>query len=162
MPTVETDLYKIETSEYIKMLYLRFVSDKWWMLLAAVVPCVALSFLNLNFIYVALIVAFIVLPMLFAFVYIVYGFADESISAIRYGKVVIGKEGVRKIFYDAEGDTEIGCREYHSSVFSDYAVTEKFVVLRFKKMKYSCLLIPLNAFPTKRSREEAIEMISKW
>lgn len=58
MENVITQAYKISASDYMKVLFPAYLSDKWYVFVLLLAPFVALTFVNVNFIYVALMVLF--------------------------------------------------------------------------------------------------------
>ncbi|MCI6855891.1 MAG: hypothetical protein MR865_00440, partial [Bacteroidales bacterium] len=71
---IETQPYQVPASTYMRQLFADWLADRWWTVVAVVLPFVALSFVDVRFVYVALMAGFIVVPMLLGFVYFYYAF----------------------------------------------------------------------------------------
>ena len=86
---IETQPYQVPASAYMRQLFADWLADRWWTVVAVVLPFVALSFVDVRFVYVALMAGFIVVPMLLGFVYFYYAFRPVAVSAVRRQSVRI-------------------------------------------------------------------------
>lgn len=141
----ESGIFKTGASVYVKRLFSRYLSDKWYILVLIVLPFIALSFVNLNFIYVALMAVFIVLPMLLGFVYVYYSFSEECVSSVRRCRVRIEDDGLEWIFYD-DGDEVAGSRYYRFADICRYQADGNYAELYLKSKGLRFLLLPLSEF----------------
>lgn len=141
----ESGIFKTGASVYVKRLFSRYLSDKWYIFVLIVLPFIALSFVNLNFIYVALMAVFIVLPMLLGFVYVYYAFSEECVLSVRRSRVRIEDDGLEWIFYD-DGDEVAGSRYYGFADICRCQTDGNYAELYLKGKGLRFLLLPLSEF----------------
>lgn len=146
----ESGIFKTDAAVYIKRLFSRYLSDKWYVFVLTVLPFIILSFFNLNFIYVALMAVFIILPMLLGFVYVYYAFSEECVSSIRRSRIKFNDNSVEWEYVDEQNET-INTRIYKWTDFCRYEITTSYVLLYPAGKGLRFLLLPLYAFSTEES-----------
>lgn len=146
MTAVEIGIYKLSSSVYVRLLFERFISARWYVLAAVVLPFVALSFVDLRFLYVALMALFIVMPMILAFVYFYYAFSEECVFSIRRGTTSFGDKGIEREFFN-DDDEPVGQQQYDWAAFSGGEFCEQGLVLFLKGKKLPFVLVPASEIP---------------
>lgn len=116
-----------------------FLADNWlWMVLPIAICAILAFFVDVRFIIVAMMILFIVMPMVLALLYFYYGFSPEARWSIMEKKLTIGNEGITLTFTDER-------MKKHAIGWDDVLhIIEKDNVLLFmlKGKRYTCLMLP--------------------
>ena len=143
---IETQPYQVPASAYMRQLFADWLADRWWTVVAVVLPFVALSFVDVRFVYVALMAGFIVVPMLLGFVYFYYAFRPVAVSAVRRQLARIDDAGITVVFLN--DDLCVGETRYEWAAFDDCTVANDCIRLDFVDGSYSFMLVPQESFAT--------------
>ena len=143
---IETQPYQVPASAYMRQLFADWLADRWWTVVAVVMPFVALSFVDVRFVYVALMAGFIVVPMLLGFVYFYYAFRPVAVSAVRRQLARIDDAGITVVFLN--DDLCVGETRYEWAAFDDCTVADGYIRLDFVDGTYNFLLVPEDSFAT--------------
>ena len=143
---IETQPYQVPASAYMRQLFADWLADRWWTVVAVVLPFVALSFVDVRFVYVALMAGFIVVPMLLGFVYFYYAFRPVAVSAVRRQLARIDDAGITVVFLN--DDLCVGETRYEWAAFDDCTVADGYIRLDFVDGTYNFLLVPEDSFAT--------------
>ncbi len=101
MTPITTEPCRVDAGTYMRHLCAMFVADKWLWMVAPVAVCGMLAIgLDVRFIIVALMVLFVVLPMILSLLYFYYGFSPEARWSIMEKTVTIGQQGITLDFTD--------------------------------------------------------------
>ena len=130
----------------MRQLFADWLADRWWTVVAVVLPFVALSFVDVRFVYVALMAGFIVVPMLLGFVYFYYAFRPVAVSAVRRQLARIDDAGITVVFLN--DDLCVGETRYEWAAFDDCTVADGYIRLDFVDGTYNFLLVPEDSFAT--------------
>lgn len=161
MENVVTQAYKISASDYMKVLFPAYLSDKWYVFVLLLAPFVALTFVNVNFIYVALMVLFFIFPMMLSFVYFFYAFSEECVDSIRRCRVTLDDNGMRRTFLDDE-DAPKAEKHYGWNEFGGFVADSRQLRLLAKGRKYRYQLVPFEAFESADDYRRAVEILTKY
>jgi len=116
-----------------------FLADNWlWMVLPIAICAILAFFVDVRFIIVAMMILFIVMPMVLALLYFYYGFSPEARWSIMEKTLTIGNEGITLTFTDER-------MKKHAIGWDDVLhIIEKDNVLLFmlKGKRYTCLMLP--------------------
>ena len=117
-----------------------FLADNWlWMVLPVALCGVLAMWIDLRFIIVALMVLFVVLPMILALLYFYYGFSPEARWSIMEKTVGIDPEGLALSFTDERMKKHvIRWDDVRHIIVKDDAVLLMLVGGR----RYTCLMLP--------------------
>ncbi len=141
----------------MRRLFADWLADRWWTVAAVVLPFVCLSFVDLRFIYVALMAAFIVVPMLLGFVYFYYAFRPVAVSAVRRQAARIDDAGITIVYLNEE--QSVGETHYEWAAFDDCSTADGYIRLDFVDATYAFLLVPQESFATDADFDKAVENI---
>ncbi len=123
----------------MRQLCLMFLADNWlWMVLPIAICAILAFFVDVRFIIVAMMILFIVMPMVLALLYFYYGFSPEARWSIMEKTLTIGNEGITLTFTDER-------MKKHAIGWNDVLhIIEKDNVLLFmlKGKRYTCLMLP--------------------
>ena len=136
---IETQPYQVPASTYMRQLFADWLADRWWTVVAVVLPFVALSFVDVRFVYVALMAGFIVVPMLLGFVYFYYAFRPVAVSAVRRQLARIDDAGITVVFLN--DDLCVGETRYEWAAFDDCTVADGYIRLDFVGGMYGFMLV---------------------
>ena len=129
----------VTAGEYMRHLGFTFLADNWlWMALPLAVCGVLAWWIDVRFIIVALMVLFIVLPMILSLLYFYYGLSPEARWSIMEKTATFNDEGITLEFTDERMKT-------HAIDWDDvrYIIEKKDVVmLMLKGSRYRCLMFP--------------------
>jgi len=136
---VTTGNCSISSGRYMRQLCLMFLADNWlWMVLPIAICAILAFFVDVRFIIVAMMILFIVMPMVLALLYFYYGFSPEARWSIMEKTLTIGNEGITLTFTDER-------MKKHAIGWNDVLhIIEKDNVLLFmlKGKRYTCLMLP--------------------
>ena len=156
---IETQPYQVSASAYMRQLFADWLADRWWTVVAVVLPFVALSFVDVRFVYVALMAGFIVVPMLLGFVYFYYAFRPVAVSAVRRQLARIDDAGITVVFLN--DDMCVGETRYEWAAFDDCTVANDYIRLDFVDGSYSFMLIPKNSFASEAIFDDVVKNVCK-
>jgi len=124
---------------YMKHLCSMFLADNWlWMVLPVAVCGMLAIFIDVRFIIVALMILFVVLPMLLAMLYFYYGLSPEARWSIMEKTATIDDSGITLDFTNERMKKHVIPREdVHNIIEKDDAL---IIMLRGKR--YTSLMFP--------------------
>lgn len=144
-------------SAYMRQLFADWLADRWWTVVAVVLPFVALSFVDVRFVYVALMAGFIVVPMLLGFVYFYYAFRPVAVSAVRRQAARIDDAGITIVYFNEE--QSVGEAHYEWAAFDDCSTADGYIRLDFVDATYAFLLVPQESFATDADFDKTVKNI---
>lgn len=119
-----------------------FLADNWLWLAMPIAICGILAvFVDVRFVIVALMVLFIVLPMILALLFFYYGLSPEARWSIMEKNMLIDPKGISLAFTDERMKT-------HAISWDDMRyIIEKddVVMLMLKGKRYTCFMLPTSA-----------------
>ena len=119
-----------------------FLADNWlWMVLPVAVCGMLAFFIDVRFIIVALMVLFIVMPMVLSLLYFYYGLSPEARWSIMEKSATIDDSGITLDFTDERMKKHVILRDDVRSIIEKYDVL--MIMLRGKR--YTCLMLPASA-----------------
>jgi len=130
---------KVTSGTYMRHIGLMFLADNWlWGVLPVAVCGVMAWWVDVRWAIVALMVLFIVLPMVLALLYFHYGFSTEARWSIMDKAVTIGEEGIILEFAHER-------MQEHAVPWDDVRnIIEKddVLMLMLTGKRYTCLMLP--------------------
>ena len=124
---------------YMRHLCALFLADNWLWMVAPLAVCTLLAmWIDLRFIIVALMVLFIVLPMILSLLYFYYGFSPEARWSIMEKTAVIDREGLTLAFTDERMKKHVIPRDNVRHIIEK----DDAVLLMLKGRRYTCLMFP--------------------
>ena len=131
---------KVTAGAYMRHLSAMFLADNWlWMVLPLAVCAVLAIWVDVRFIIVALMVLFIVLPMVLALLYFYYGFSPEARWSIMEKQVDLTEEGLELTFTDERMKKHAIPRD---SVRSIIEKDDVWMLMMSGGRRYTCLMLP--------------------
>lgn len=129
----------VSAGKYMRQLCTMFLADYWlWMVLPIAVCAVLAIWVDVRFVIVAMMVLFIVLPMVLALLYFYYGLSPEARWSIMDKAVTIDDNGISLEFSDER-------MKKHAIGWDDvrYIIEkEDVVLLMLRGRRYTCLMLP--------------------
>ena len=136
---------------YMRILWRIFLRHRWWWLVLPVVVCLALTFVDMRFAFVALIVAMGMVMIAMPLVYY-YALTQESRWSILEKTITITAGGLQLSFTDDKmREHVIGWNEMDSTT-----ALNECLIIRLKKNRYTFLAIPLSAFTTQQQLRDFV------
>ena len=148
----------VTASTYMRHLCMMFLADNWLWMVAPVAVCAVLAvWIDVRFVIVALMVLFVVLPMLLALLYFYYGFSPEARWSIMEKSATVDGQSITLHFTDERMRTHvIQWGDVRTIIEKDDAL-----LLMLKGKRYTCLMLPMsviNPDVTKALRQFAAEV----
>lgn len=181
MNTIYIRECSITIGQYLLYTLKEYMRSWWWAYVLPLALCVVLSMVNINFIFVAVILLFLVFTMILFFVVIYYGIVPESRYSTLKKDIQLCDDGIvlhlkRPVVVD-----ESDCNEQEEidkvpvgGVTQEYEIekvrikwsnikrvkgTDECLLLVFKKPRYSFFAIPYEAFDEETHLKETLSMI---
>ena len=154
MTKISSNIYKLSASAYMRVALMHYLRRRWW-IGVLLLPFVILSFEDSRFLFVALMVVFLVLPMFIVFVYFNLSFSPECVASIRRCRVNLTSDSILYYYLDDENNiTSSKCIVFEET---DRIIIDKTnILIHLKTSKtFAFYLIPISAF------DNAYE-IEKW
>lgn len=116
-----------------------FLADNWlWMVLPIAICAILAFFVDVRFIIVAMMVLFIILPMVLALLYFYYGLSPEARWSIMEKTLTIGNEGITLTFTDERMKKHVILRDD----VRDIIEKDDALLLMLKGKRYTCMMLP--------------------
>ena len=129
----------VTAGSYMRELCLMFLADNWLWLVLPVAVCAMLAiWVDVRFAIVAMMVLFIVLPMVLALLYFYYGLSQEARWSIMDKSVTINDEGITLEFTDERMKTHVIPRDNVRHIIEK----DDVVMLMLDGKRYTCLMLP--------------------
>jgi len=148
----------VTAGTYMRHLCMMFLADNWLWMVAPVAVCAVLAvWIDVRFVIVALMVLFVVMPMLLALLYFYYGFSPEARWSIMEKSATVDGQSITLHFTDERMKTHvIQWGDVRTIIEKDDAL-----LLMLKSKRYTCLMLPMsviNPDVTKALRQFAAEV----
>ena len=132
----------ISASHYMRQLCSMFVADNWlWMVLPLALCAILAFFIDVRFVIVAMMVLFIVMPLVLAMLYFYYGLSPEARWSIMEKELTIDKEGITLTFTDERMKKHIIAWDN----VLDIVEKDDVCLLMLRGKRYTCLMLPASA-----------------
>lgn len=119
-----------------------FLADNWlWMVLPIALCGILAVFIDVRFVIVALMVLFVVLPMILALIFFYYGLSPEARWSIMEKNVAIGQKDISLAFTDERMKTHVISRDDVRYIIKK----DDVVMLMLQGKRYTCLMLPSSA-----------------
>ena len=131
---------RVSSGQYMRHLFTMFLADYWlWMAMPLAVCAILAIWIDVRFIIVAMMVLFIIMPMVLALLYFYYGFSPEARWSIMEKTVTLDENGITLDFTDERMKKHaIRWDDVHCIIEKDDAV---MLMLRGGR-RYTCLMLP--------------------
>ena len=131
---------RISSGQYMRHLFAMFLADYWlWMAMPLAVCAILAIWIDVRFIIVAMMVLFIIMPMLLALLYFYYGFSPEARWSIMEKTVTLDENGITLDFTDER-------MKKHAIRWDDVlCIIEKddaVMLMLNGGRRYTCLMLP--------------------
>lgn len=163
------DECRISVGQYMRYTLGLYMRSYWWMYVLPLIICLGLSVININFLFVAIVLLFLVFTMLLFVVVVYYGMVPESRYSIMLKELIFSEAGIDVILkkrIDAEETTE---PEYKlEKVFlpkiciKDFKAKDDNLLVLFKQPKFSFLAIPYTSFKSESDLRRAVEFLKDY
>jgi len=153
---VVTETCSVSAGDYLRELVSLWLPRNWWMIVLPPLPFVALCAFtgDLRWAMVALMVIFIVLPMLLSLLYFWHMLAPEVRLSLLPHTAEISREGIRILYSSVSEDYTPKPDFIPASGVRATLFRPRFLVYRLRGRGLTVLLIPYTALPQGVSRAE--------
>ena len=129
----------VPSGTYMRHLCAMFLADNWLWMVAPVALCAILAvWIDVRFVIVAMMVLFIVLPMVLALLYFYYGFSPEARWSIMEKSAVIDDKGITLEFTDRRMKKHVIGKDDVRDVIE----RDDVWLLMLGGRRYTCLMLP--------------------
>lgn len=130
----------VTSATYMRHLCSLFLADNWlWMVLPVAVCAMLALWVDVRFVIVAMMVLFIILPMVLALLYFYYGLSPEARWSIMEKSLTIGSDGLELAFTDERMKKHV----IHADDVRNIINKEDVVILMLMGgRRYTCFMIP--------------------
>jgi len=130
---------QVSSSTYMRHLCAMFLADNWLWMVAPVAICALIAVrIDVRFVIVAMMVLFIVLPMVLGLLYFYYGLSPEARWSIMEKQIIMDDMGMVLIFSDQRMKTHvIAWRDVRGIIEKD-----DVLLLMLNGRRYTCLMLP--------------------
>lgn len=119
-----------------------FLADNWlWMVLPVAVCGMLAIFIDVRFIIVALMILFVILPILLALLYFYYGLSPEARWSIMEKTATIDDSGIILDFADERMKKHVVLRDDVRSIIEK----DDALIIMLRGKRYTCLMLPASA-----------------
>ena len=131
---------RVTSGQYMRQLFMMFLADYWlWMAMPLAVCAILAIWIDVRFIIVAMMVLFIIMPMVLALLYFYYGFSPEARWSIMEKTVTLDENGITLDFTDDRMKKHaIRWDDVHYIIEKDDAV----MLMLNGGRRYTCLMLP--------------------
>ena len=129
----------VSSGTYMRHLCAMFLADNWLWMVAPVAVCALLAvWIDIRFVIVAMMVLFIVLPMVLALLFFYYGLSPEARWSIMEKSMKIDSTGMTLSFQDERMKTHV----ISWDDVRDIIEKKDVLLLMLKGRRYTCLMLP--------------------
>ena len=123
----------------MRQLCAMFLADNWLWMVAPVAICALLAvWIDVRFVIVAMMVLFIILPMVLALLFFYYGLSPEARWSIMEKTMKIDSTGMTLSFLDERMKTHV----INWDDVRDIIEKKNVLLLMLKGRRYTCLMLP--------------------
>lgn len=129
----------VSSGTYMRHLCAMFLADNWLWMVAPVAVCALMAvWIDIRFVIVAMMVLFIVLPMVLALLFFYYGLSPEARWSIMEKSMTIDSTGMTLSFLDERMKTHV----INWDDVRDIIEKKNVLLLMLKGRRYTCLMLP--------------------
>lgn len=167
---IEADAIKI--GKYLRYSMEAYLRCNWWIYALMLGSCLVLSLKNINFLFVAVVLLFMVFTMILFLVVVYYGLVPESRFSTLPKTMMFNRNGIhfclKKKCYKEESEDGNDAPEYEIEevvlpwkVIKGLESKDDCMLLLFKRPKYAFIAIPYTAFSSESQLRSTVSLIMK-
>lgn len=136
------DNCSVSAGFYMRHLGALFLTDNWFYMVAPLALCAVLAiWIDVRFVIVAMMVLFMVIPLLLAMLYFYYGLSPEARRSIMEKAVAIDNQSMTLSFVDERMKKHVIRRDDVRQIIEK---DDAFLVM-LRGKRYTCLMLPASA-----------------
>lgn len=155
---ISTDIYKLTPTAYMRKLFRTWLAGHWYVFALIFMACAGMSFIVPQFVYIGLMVIFIIVPLMLAYVYFYYALSKECVSAIRNGLSEFSQDGITRVYLTPDGMLR-GRESFAWTQFCRYEDCEDAIMLFLQGSRYKFHFYPYWAFHTQDELVKTLQLI---
>lgn len=153
---IVTTSYRTPAHRYMRSVAEEWLGAWWWALALPVAACLSVgAVINVTFTFVAMMLIFLVAPLIMLFLYYNYALTPEAIMAVRPHEVTIDREQGIDVSFEPHPESgrtyppvHIGWGDVHDV---EYNPTE--IIVKLHRSGYRLLIIPYEALASEQDRQ---------
>lgn len=161
----ETEPYRTGSRQYMQAIAGLWAGRWWWTIILPIVVFLILAgTIDIVYAFVALIMLFIIVPMVMSFLYFYYALTPESIMAMRNKRLSIIKDDGITVIYEPDDDSS---RPRFPPVkikwdeLSGIEYRTHDIILHLKGSRYRFIIIPFDAIGDNERQEKLAEIFAE-
>lgn len=166
--TFVTQPYKTGSGDYIRTVAVLWTARWWWTIALPITTCFILATtINIAFAFVALMILFIIIPMIMSFLYFYYALTPEAIMAMRNKRLHIVPDKHIIVNYEtATGDDDISATLPPSEIkwneITGIEYRNHDMMLHLSGSRYRFLLIPYESIGDYEQQSNLANILSSF
>lgn len=167
--TIRIKENNISIGQYLRYAMTAYMKSWWWAYVLPLALCLCLSVINVNFIFAAIVLLFLVFTMILFFVVIYYGLVPESRYSTQKKEIELSSNGmslyIKKRITIEDNEADETPQFIIEKVMLDWTMfthidgKDECLLLRFVSPKYSFLAIPYEAFEDEAQIREVLSLL---
>lgn len=148
---IETTPFKTTSGTYISAVFKQWLSRYWWTIVLPELLCIILAFThNIAFAFVALMLLFIVYPIIMSFIYFYHALTPRAVSSIFKKKILLTHEGLHIYYIEPENNENKSYRiPADENILWDDIKSARYsgrnCILELHENRYNFIIIPFQA-----------------
>lgn len=162
---------RISVERYLHYTLSLYMNRYWWLYALPLIGCLVLSLININFLFVAVVLFFLVYTMILFFVTSYYGLVPESRFSITLKDIIVSDDGIDLILKkttntaseeSTQPEYELEKIFLHRKSFKGFITKGDCLLVLFNKPEFSFLALPYASFESTNDLNHAINLIKKF
>ncbi|MDO4511130.1 MAG: hypothetical protein Q4B68_04845 [Bacteroidales bacterium] len=147
---------KITSGEYAKIVFARFFGAYWILFAFPLLVCGCLSVLDIRVFIIALMLVFVVIPLVMFFLYSYYMFTDSMVWSISDKQVTLTPGGHLVLDFENPKLSRVVLKREEIKTVER---TKTYVLLQCEDSPYRVLVIPVSAFADEGEAERFVGLL---
>ncbi len=163
--TFVTHPYRTGSGHYIRTVAGLWAARWWWTIALPITACFIFAATNIAFAFVALMILFIIIPMIISFLYFYYALTPEAIMAMRNKRIHFSTKDITITYEPANEEDSTPAYPPAHIDWNDVISIEyrsRDMILHLKGSRYRFLLIPYEAIGSREQQTELNNILSSF
>ncbi len=165
--TMETEAYRTDSKHYMLAIAELWIGRWWWIIALPITTCFILAAtINIAFAFVALMMLFIIVPMIMSFLYFYYALTPEAIMAMRNKRLHIEPDKSIIVNYETSTDEDFTASLPPSQIkwneITGIEYRNHDIMLHLTGSRYRFLLIPYDSIGDYEQQSSLANILSSF
>ena len=162
---------RISVGQYLRYTLSLYLNSYWWIYAIPLAVCLALSVININFIFVAIVLLFLVFTMILYIVVLYYGLVPECRYSIMLKDAIVSEVGIdiilkKPIDTASEDQSEVEYEQekifLHRKCIKGFELKDDCLLVLFKQPKFSFVALPYKSFRKTKYLSRVIDFLKNY